>query len=50
VKVERAGLVTMRVDEAWYQELDLGLYGTAEELQPGMWLLFRTTRPRNVDM
>jgi hypothetical protein len=50
-KVERAGLVTMRVDGILvYQELDLGLYGTAEEIQPGMWSLFRTTKPRNIAM
>jgi hypothetical protein len=47
-KVERAGLVTMRVDgESVYQELDPALYGTAEEIQPGMWSLFRTIRPKH---
>ena len=41
-KVERRGLVTMRVDSInVYQELELDLYGTTEGLLPGMWSLFR---------
>jgi hypothetical protein len=42
-KVERRGLVTMRVDGvSRYQELELDLYGTTEGVLPGMWLLFRS--------
>jgi hypothetical protein len=42
VKVERRGLVTMRVDSInVYQALELDLYGTTEGLLPGMWSLFR---------
>jgi hypothetical protein len=42
-KVERRGLVTMRVDGvSRYQELELDLYGTTEGVSPGMWSLFRS--------